>query len=134
MPVPYHLISRRNITLEEFNGFLQRCNGILDQGLSFSGRISDGEKHVWISLANEELKSYAPDEQRQLFELLRGQPEICILLDVSRTSGSEFLAINFACIIAAESGPVILDDLNGHFLTDKDLYELRNRRLGFPRC
>ena len=87
MPVPYHLISRRNITLEEFNGFLQRCNGILDQGLSFSGRISDGEKHVWISLANEELKSYAPDEQRQLFELLRGQPEICILLDVYKRQG-----------------------------------------------
>jgi len=133
MPVPYHLISPGNLTLEEFNDVLRKCSGIPDQGLSFSGRISDGEKHVWISLANEELKSYTPDERRQLFELLRAQPETCILLDVSRTDGSEFLAINFACIVA-EGGPVILDDLNGHFLTEKDLHELRNSGLGFSRC
>lgn len=131
MPVPYYLLSPRKLTLEEFANVLRKCGGTLDQSAS-SGRLSDGEQHVWVSLTNEELESYEPDERRHVLALLRAQPQTCILLDVSRTDGSELLAIDFACAFA-EDTPIVLDDLNGHLLTEQDLYELRNRGLGLPK-
>ena len=63
---------------------------------------------------------------------LGGKPQSCILLDVSRTAGSERLALEFACA-CAERWPFVIYNLRDKVLSASELLRLRQTgKEGWP--
>lgn len=132
MPVPYYLVSSTRLGAEDFQSVLAASGGVLDENHPFSGRVSRGARHVWLYLATEELENRDAEEIAAITGKLGAPPAACILLDVSRTEGSEQLAIEFACAVAKRRR-VALDDLHGHVFSSEELLDLLRLGEGFPK-
>ncbi len=96
MPEPISLISNSEIKPEEFLDFLNSSGVILNPDHIYDGRISQGDRHIWIALDNSELKNFEVEEIELITQKLAGRPKTHILLDISQTPGSKQLAIDFA--------------------------------------
>lgn len=107
MPEPISLISSADIKQEEFTTFLQQSGAELHPDNVYDGRLSSGNMHVWIVLDNSELKNFDADEIDLITQKLGGSPQTHILLDVSKTLGSQQLAIDFACNLAEKWHAVV---------------------------
>lgn len=109
MPEPISLISSAEIQPAEFLTFLEHSKVLLHPDDVYDGRISRGNNHVWIVLNNTELKNFSTDEIELITQKLTAKPQTHILLDVSKTPGSEQLALEFACKFAKKWSCVIYD-------------------------
>ena len=135
MSEPVALITNEVIEPGEFRAFLQQEGATLAPDNSFDGRISAGDKHVWIALDNSSLRYYDEDEEladelRTLTELLGDKPRTNIVLEISRTEGSEQLAINFACEFA-KRWKCVVDDLRGKIYSSKELLSMQRAGRSF---
>lgn len=109
MPEPISLISSAEIKPGEFLSFLQYSGVLLHPDNVYDGRISRNNTHVWIVLDNTELKNFNPDEIELITQKLTAKPQTHILLDVSKSSGSGQLALEFACQFAKKWSCVVYD-------------------------
>lgn len=132
MPEPVSLISSADIKQEEFFTFLKQLGTVLHPDNVYDARLSRGNLHVWITLDNSELKKIEVDETKRITQQLAGMPRTHILLDVSKTPGSQQLAIEFACKFA-EQWPCVVYDL-GKIYSVQDLLELCRTERGFAEA
>lgn len=109
MPEPMSLISSANITPVEFSAFLQQCGAVLHPDRVYDGRLDNGNLHIWIALDNSELKNFDADEIELMSQHLGDRPKTHILLDISKTPGSQQLATEFARKFAAKWSCVVYD-------------------------
>ena len=130
MPVPFALISSSEITAEEFLAVLREAGGAIENAAALAGRVSLHDKHVWVSLDNRLLKEYEADEMVLVTQKLEGPPQSHILLDVSRTEGSEQLAVEFACV-CARKWPCVVYNVQDKVWSAAELLKLRNHHGGF---
>ena len=131
MSEPIALITSAMITEPDLSALVIQAQGHVTPGAPLFGRISRGESHIWIGLSTEELGAVIKDEGEEyaarLARLLGGLPRTDVTVEISRTKGSETLALEFAILFSA-CWPTVVDDLAGHLLTRSDL--LRRRAAG----
>ena len=130
MPKPFALISSSDIHEQEFLDVLRTAGGIIEDASALAGRISRGEQHVWVSLDHSFLKDYEADEIALISQKLKGKPWSSILLDVSRTAGSEQLAVAFAAA-CAQRWPCVVYNLRDKVFTAQELLQLQKIGSGF---
>ncbi|MBG1258751.1 hypothetical protein [Nostoc commune] len=130
MPEPISLISSAEIKPGEFLSFLQYSGVLLHPDNVYDGRISRNNTHVWIVLDNTELKNFNPDEIELITQKLTAKPQTHILLDVSKTSGSEQLALEFACQVAKKWSCIVYNS-NYKIYSPQELLELCPVEAGF---
>ncbi len=130
----FTLISSSEITNEDFNELLQQSGAVMHPDEVYDGRISQADRHVWLVLNKTCLQNLEEEDQQEERELLvkqlRGEPKTCIDLTVSRTEGSQQLAVEFASLCATKY-PCIVDDNMGRIFTTHDLFTLRDASKGF---
>ncbi|MDH3601652.1 MAG: hypothetical protein OEU26_18745, partial [Candidatus Tectomicrobia bacterium] len=85
MPQPFALVSSGEIRVQEFFDVLRELGGVIEDAEALEGRLSQGDKQVWVSLDNSLLNEYEAAEIEQISQKLGGKPQSHILLDVSRT-------------------------------------------------
>jgi hypothetical protein len=130
MPEPISLISSAEIKPREFLSFLQYSGVLLHPDDVYDGRISRNNTHVWIVLDNTELKNFNPDEIELITQKLTAKPQTHILLDISKTSGSEQLALEFACKFAKQWSCIVYNS-NYKIYSAQELLELCPAEVGF---
>lgn len=130
MPKPFALISSSVIKAQEFFDVLRELGGIIEDAEALEGRLSRGEEQVWVCLDNGLFKDYEADEVERISQKLGGKPQSHILLDVSRTEGSERLAVEFASA-CAESWPCVVYNLRDKIFSAQDVARLRHAGVGF---
>jgi hypothetical protein len=124
MPKPFALVSSSDIKRQAFLDVVRAVGGVIEDAKALQGRISQGERHVWVVRDNSLLNEYEADEIELIQQKLGGRPQSCILLDVSRTAGSERLALEFACT-CAERWPCVVYNLRDKVLSASELLRLR---------
>ncbi len=130
MPEPISLISSVEIQPSEFLIFLQYLGILLHPDNVYDGRISRGNTHVWMVLDNTELENFNADEMKLITQKLTAKPQTHILLDVSKTPGSEELALEFACKFAKRWSCIVYDS-NYNIYSTQELLELCPAEAGF---
>lgn len=130
MPKPFALISSCDIQEQEFFDVLRTTGGVIEDASALAGRISRDEQHVWVSLDHSLLKDYEADEIALISQKLEGKPRSSILLDVSRTAGSEQLAVAFAAA-CAQRWPCVVYNLRDKVFTVHELLQLQKMGSGF---
>ena len=123
------LISSAVITETELSDLIVRADGFVEPGTPLFGRFSDGPRHIWIGLSMENPAAEDGGEEylAEVTGLLGGPPRTDVIVEISRTDGSERLALEFAILFSA-TWPAIMDDFQGHLLTRDDL--LRRQAAG----
>jgi hypothetical protein len=109
MPEPISLISSDEILPTEFLNFLQHSGALINPDTIYDGRISRENNHVWIVLDNSEFKNFDSEEIRLITQKLTAKPQTHILLDVSKTPGSQQLALEFVYKFARQWSCVVYD-------------------------
>jgi hypothetical protein len=132
MPKPVALISSSEVTGQAFLNVVRQVGGAIEDTKALQGRISQGERHVWVALDNSLLNEYEADEVELIRQQLGGKPQSCILLEVSRTAGSERLALEFA-YACAERWPCVVYNLRDKVISAAELLRLRKtEKAGLP--
>ncbi len=132
MPKPVALVSSSDIKWQAFLDVVREVGGAIEDAKALQGRISQGERHVWVALDNSLLNEYEADEVELIRQKLGGKPQSCIVLDVSRTAGSARLALEFACA-CAERWPCVVYNLRDKVLSASELLRLRQtEKAGLP--
>lgn len=133
------LISTHVIIKQELTEAILAGGGVLDpENMSF-GRISQGTRHIWIYLEEPEAFLNTQDAEEQDnpagWELVRtklgGEPRSAIEIEVSRTSGSQKLAVDFA-ILCAQRWPCVAigADINRDVFSKEELLQLQREGKG----
>jgi len=130
MPKPFALISSSDIKAQEFFDVLRAAGGIIEDVGALTGRLSQGEQHVWVCLNKSLLKDYEANEIALIRQKLKGTPRSSILLDVSRTAGSEPLAVAFAAA-CAQHWPCVVYNLRDKVFSAQELLALQKTGSGF---
>ncbi|MEH2380656.1 MAG: hypothetical protein V7K27_17515 [Nostoc sp.] len=130
MPEPISLISSAKIQRSEFLSFLKDLGILLHPDNVYDGRISRENTHVWMVLDNSELENFNGDEMKLITQKLTAKPQTHILLDVSKTLGSEQLALEFACKFAKQWSCIVYDS-NYKIYSAEELLELCPAQTGF---
>jgi hypothetical protein len=130
MPKPFALISSCDIQEQEFFDVLRTTGGVIEDASALAGRISRDEQHVWVSLDHSLLKDYEADEIALISQKLEGKPRSSSLLDVSRTAGSEQLAVAFAAV-CVQRWPCVVYNLRDKVFTAHELLQLQKMGGGF---
>lgn len=121
MSDPFAILTAAVVEKAEFASFLEEVGGIADPEQLGTGRISYGRRHVWVFQSSQTLAEILEQFGDALTQALGARPESCIVLELSRTLGSEAaLAIEFA-ITFAERWPAVLFDLESRVLNLADL-------------
>jgi hypothetical protein len=132
MPKPVALVSSSDIQAQAFLDVVREVGGAIEDAKALQGRISQGERHVWVALDKSLLNEYEADEVELIRQQLGGKPRSCILLDISRTVGSERLALEFACA-CAERWPCVVYNLRDTVLSAAELWRWRKiEKTGLP--
>ena len=132
MPKPVALVSSSDIQGQAFLDVVREVGGAIEDAKALQGRISQGERHVWVALDNSLLNEYETEEVELIHQKLGGKPQSCILLDISRTAGSERLALEFACT-CAERWPCVVYNLWDTVILAAELLRLRKTgKAGLP--
>ncbi len=123
MSDPIAIISNINISSENFVDFLQNQNNVFVENMDAGeGRISKGHCHVWIYMSNDELQYYKSNDLFLIKHALGHKPQTLIILEISRTAGSEQLANDFIYQFL-KKWPCIVDDLHGKIYSLKELQQ-----------
>ena len=130
MPKPFALMSSSDMQAQECFEVLRAAGGVVEDADVLEGRLSRGEAQVWIALDNSLLKDYEVDEVELISRQLGGKPQSHIVLDVSRTAGSERLAVEFA-YACVERWPCVVYNLRDKVFSAKDVLRLRHAGGGF---
>ena len=128
----FTLVSSHEISREDFLNLLQQSGVVLQPDEVYDGRISQEDRHVWLALNTTCLRDYEDEQEARdrLVQLLGGELKSCIDLNVSRTHGSQQLAVEFACLCATKY-PCAVDDNMGKIFTAQELFALRHTGNGF---
>lgn len=107
------LLSNVEIDAAELADFVLALEGTVEAGRYFKGRISEGERHIWIYFSPEELDDYLEDEDEKadIVVKLGGLPKTHIPVQISRKTGSRKIALNFA-LEFGKKWPVVVSDLS----------------------
>ncbi len=133
------LISTHAITKQELAEAILAGGGVLTPVSGSVGRISRGTRHIWIYLEETEVFLSIQDAEEQDnpagWELVRtkleGEPRSAIEIEVSRTPGSQKLAVNFAILCAQRWPWVALGaDINRDVFTKEELLQLQREWKG----
>jgi hypothetical protein len=124
MPKPVALVSSSAITEQAFLDVVREVGGAIEDAKALQGCISQGERHVWVALDNSLLNEFEADEVELMHQKLGEKPQSCILLDISRTTGSERLALEFARA-CAKRWPCVIYNLLNKIISASDLLRLR---------
>src|SRR5579871_6892102 len=123
MSEPIALISSAAITQEEFTRFLATVGAMVRPDEVFDGRLSQGERHIWIVLDNRGLDEWEPAERAAVEQKLGRQAQTYIIVEISHTEGSEQIAVEFVCAFA-KYWPCVVDNLRGAVYTVDELREI----------
>lgn len=125
MSDPISIISSQSIKVSDFIDFLlDQKDAVIEDFETGQSRISKGYQHVWIFIYNDGLRHRDTDELGLIKQVLGDEPRTLIVLEISRTEGSDHLAIEFACRFA-ERWPCIVDDLRGTLYLPKELQQMK---------
>jgi hypothetical protein len=130
MPKPFALISSSDIKAQEFFDVLRASGGVIEDASALAGAHLRGEQHVWVSLDHSLLKDYEADAIALISQKLKGKPWSSTLLDVSRTAGSEQLAVAFAAA-CAQFWPCVVYNLHDKVFSAQELLWLQKTGSGF---
>lgn len=143
MSDPIALISSAIITETELSALILSAKGFVEPGAPLFGRFSNGCCHIWIGLSSDELEIAIVDEGEdylaKITRLLGGPPRTQVTVEISRTEGSERLALEFA-ILFSSTWPAIMDMLDGcagfesRLLTRSDLLRRQSVGAGVRVC
>ncbi len=123
MSNPVSLISSAVITSDELAAFLPTVGARADPHRASVGRLSEGNRHVWIGIDNTPLEDFERHELDVVTRLLGDTPRTLISLEISWSSGSQQLAIRFA-LAAAKHWPCVVDDGYDRIYTPQQLEEM----------
>lgn len=133
------LISTHAITKQELAETILKGGGVLTPASGSVGRISQGTRYIWIYLEETEAFLSTQDAEEQDnpagWELVRTklgeEPQSAIEIEVSRTPGSQQLAVNFA-ILCAQRWPCVAigADINKDVFTKEELLQLQREGKG----
>lgn len=120
------LLSNIEIDAAELADFVLALDGVVEVGPNFKGRISDGNRHIWIYFSPEELDDYLEDEDEKadIVAKLGGLPKTHIPVQISRTEGSRKIALNFA-LEFGKKWPVVLSNLSDGIFTLDELMAMQ---------
>lgn len=110
---PIAIFSDSRISKEELSAFLRSIGAVSGESSSFLGRLSEQDKHIWISISNEELEYLEVSTREAVAQHLKDEPKTCIVLELSSATGSEQLMIKFAIAFAENWSCVILGFTEG---------------------
>jgi hypothetical protein len=130
MSGPLLLFSNTEIKREELIDFLEQSGAIVTPDDIFAGRISRGDQHIWIGMDSTVIRDLEIDQLEPLERELKGKPKTCIVIEISSTSSSEQLAIDFACIFM-KRWPNTVGDLYDRLYSAQQLSELQKANKGF---
>ena len=99
---PIAILSSSEISKKELTDFLSSLGAAIEESNSFWGRFSEGNKHIWISISNEELEYLTTFKREAIVQCLQDEPKTCIVLELSSTKGSEQILIKFAIAFTAQ--------------------------------
>jgi hypothetical protein len=123
MSEPVIILSADKITDENFISFLKKEGAFNPDDKVFPGRVSSGEKHIWIALNDQELSDLIegrPDFTAAISKFLVRPPKAFIIVEISREPGSAKFAIDFA-IKVMNRWHAVLFDYNERLLSLDDL-------------
>ena len=133
------LISTHAITKQELAEAILAGGGVLIPENTGFGRISQVTRHIWIYFEEPEVFLSTQDAEEQDnpagWELVRtklgGEPRSAISIEVSRTPGSQKLAVDFA-ILCAQRWPCVAlgADINKDVFTKEALLQLQREGKG----
>ena len=130
MPKPFALIASSDIKAQAFCDVLRASGGVIEDASALAGRLSRGEQHVWVALDHRLRKDYEADAIALIRQKLKGKPCSSVLLDVSRTAGSEQLAVAFAAA-CAQLWPCVVYNLHDKVFSAQELLWLQKTGSGF---
>ena len=129
MSDPVALVTSTLLDREAIKSFVLDSGGFASVFAKQVGALQDGERSVEVYLSPSTLQDVIEDSGSVMTRRLGTPCQTCIILEVSRTDGSDLLALDF-CIAFAKRWPALLHDLDDCFL---DLAEMElARRLGEP--
>lgn len=123
MSEPVAIITSEAVEPNEFRIFLKQLGATLNPDPVFDARLSARDKHVWIALHNENLDEWEDEELAEIEGVLGRKARSHVTLEISRTEGSERMAIEFACQFAKRWACVV-DDLRGTIYSVPDLSQM----------
>lgn len=127
MAEPIAVFTTAPVSDQAFQHFLQTIGAYPARDGWSEGQLSDVDRHVWIERSPESLTELeqdgTPAEHAAIKQRLGGWPATCILLNISRTPGSDRLAMQFI-LAFIQHWPVLVDDGLGHLYTSADVRAL----------
>lgn len=127
----FAFISTGEIKHKELIEFLVQRGATIHPDEVYDGRISQENKHVWVRLDSRILTEFEADDRELLMQKLAGRPRTSIILEVSRTPGSQQLAVDFACKCAERWPVAVVSDLLNRIFSTGELFQLRSAGKGF---
>jgi hypothetical protein len=109
MSEPILLLSAATITPSEFVAFLTEIGAVLDPDEVFDGRLSTGNRHIWLRLDDREIGQLEPPTVQRVADALGDRPRSSVVVEISRTPGSERLAADFADQFSRRWPSVVFD-------------------------
>ncbi|MDQ3252560.1 MAG: helix-turn-helix domain-containing protein [Acidobacteriota bacterium] len=115
------VVTSDNVSRDDLAAFIQSRGGFITPERLLFGRFSNHDRHVWIGVDESLLEGYREDEEMQntldaIRRKLGGEPQTSVIINISRTSGSEQLAADFVQSFA-ERWTCVVDDLHGNIFS-----------------
>jgi hypothetical protein len=128
------LVTPALIGTDEVASFLIKFGGSVHPDHPGYGWIPQGEWRVRVGFGAEcdadVLADAILENEEAVTTKLAAAPQSCVELEISRTPGSEIVAVDFA-VAFAEHWPSIVIDVEGHVLDLADLKGLQRKGKGF---
>lgn len=111
----------------QLTDFVLALDGFAVSSPEFRGRLSDGNRHIWIYLSPEELPHHLEDEDEkaEIVSKLGGLPQTNIPIEISSTAGSKQIALNFA-LAFGKKWPVVVSNLYDKIFSLDELKAMQN--------
>jgi hypothetical protein len=132
IPKTYALLSKEEMRREDIMTLLHEVKAVIHPDEVYDGHLSHGNQHVWILLDNHILDNLEDYDRELIEQKLAGKPQSSIVLDVSRTSGSQQLAVDFA-YRCAQIWPCVVYDFIDKVYSTEELFQLRETGRGFEK-
>jgi hypothetical protein len=117
------MLSTDVITEDDFIALLTDLGAVIKPAPYEIGRISDGDRHLWISLNGEPMDSLLEGVEEDVVRLLGGEPQSSVVVHYSMRPGAGRLGLNFA-IAFAERWRAIAYSAQDCLLSPADLRRL----------
>jgi hypothetical protein len=128
------LLTPALIEADKFAAFVEKFGGFLDPNRPGTAWIPRGDCRVWVAFGPEcgpdILADALSEDEEVITKKLGTSPRSCVVLEISRKSGSQILAVDFA-VAFAEHWPTVVSDVEDRLLDLADLKRLQREGKGF---